>query len=148
MTTVHVRFCSREEAENTNTDLCTAVISITDPGSALAAIESHKWFDVLRLQFHDIDLTKMINAGLRADILKRYRPMNETQAAEIRLYVDAAVRGGVQKFLVHCEAGISRSAAIAKWIADHHDGPSLGPVTKQHNRHVYGLLASGGATTK
>lgn len=134
-----LRFASREEAEAAQPDLHLAVISITNPEQKLAEIGSG-WFDVLRLQFHDIDLNRPISAHLRADLLRRYQPMSEEQAAEVVQFVARMVAAKVVGFLVHCEMGVSRSAAVAKWIADRYKLPPLGPAVQRHNRHVYQLL--------
>lgn len=142
-----IRFTSREEAEATQSDLCSAVISITNPEAKLADI-GPGWFDTLRLQFHDIDLCKPISAHLRADILRKYQPISEEQAAEVVRFVARMVDAQVVGFLIHCEAGISRSAAVAKWITDHYHLPSIAPVTQYHNRHVYQLLEAAAAADK
>jgi predicted protein tyrosine phosphatase len=136
---MRLRFTSREEAEAAQPDLCSAVLSITNPDSKLADIGSG-WFDILRLQFHDIDLNKPISAHLRADILRRYQPITEEQAADVVRFVARMVDAPVGGFLIHCEAGIGRSAAVAKWIADRYRLPSLGPAVQYHNRHVYQML--------
>lgn len=97
--------------------------------------------------------------GEYADITGDYLPINfddtETPCAGLRMFgIEAAIQviavaddcvedGG--SLLVHCEAGMSRSAAIAKWIADnmgyelwlHPEG--IG-TTEFHNRHVYRTL--------
>jgi len=137
---MRLRFTSREEAETTQSDFCSAVISITNPEAKPADIGSG-WFDILRVQFHDIDLCKPISAHLRADILRKYSPMTEEQATTVVQFVARMfATGGVEGFLIHCEAGISRSAAVAKWIADRYRLPPLGPVVQYHNRHVYQML--------
>lgn len=138
---IRVRFCSREDAEAATPDPDTAVISITNPDDS-ANLDTTEWFAVLRVQFHDIDPDKLssLNPFLKEDILKVYQPMEPKQAQDIQAFVVGCIDSGVDSFLVHCEAGISRSAAVAKWIADHHNGPMLGPVTKLHNRFVYRLL--------
>ena len=136
-----LRIASREEAENTKPDLSVAVISIRDPGSELVDLQPG-WFDVLSMVFHDInrDQLKHVSAHLRADMEKNYAMMTPRHAEEIVRFVDRLVRQGVEGFLVHCEAGISRSAAVAKWIAERYDLPPLGRLVVAHNRYVYRLL--------
>lgn len=137
---MRVRFTSREGAEDAKPDLCTAVISISDPGSRPVDLKAG-WYKVLRVQFHDIDMCKAYGAHLRADILKRYSPAMVEHAETIAHFVHRMKADGVESIMVHCEAGISRSAAVAKWIADTYHLPSLGPAVKLHNRHVYKLLS-------
>lgn len=53
--------------------------------------------------------------------------------------------GGDEPIIVHCQAGMSRSAAVAKFLADKRgytlnlSKPCLG-TTQFYNRHVYGTL--------
>jgi hypothetical protein len=136
---MRVRFTSREGAEDAVPDPRIAVISIRDPGSKPVDLQQG-WFDVLSIEFHDIDLCKEINASLLADILKRYQPMAAFHALLVVAFVERCNGTGVDGFLIHCEAGISRSAAVAKWITDHYSLPSIWPAVTNHNRHVYKLL--------
>ena len=61
------------------------------------------------------------------------------QAEDIVNFVDNGL--GYGDIIVHCFAGISRSAAVAKWINDYLelDIPKYNEY-RQHNRHVYDLL--------
>jgi predicted protein tyrosine phosphatase len=136
---MRVEFRSREEAEDSRPDFSAAVISISDPGSRPVDLKPG-WHDVLSIQFHDIDMCKAYGAHLRADILKRYSPAMMEHAETIASFVRRVKAEGVERIMVHCEAGISRSAAVAKWIADTYHLTPLGPAVKLHNRHVYKLL--------
>ena len=92
-------------------------ISITDPASKKGKdygeanlFPSDKRLDTLRLEFYDI-----------TESVGHYYPISKEQAQQI---VDF-VRGWKDKvglIVVHCEAGISRSAAVAaalsKWLND------------------------------
>jgi len=142
-----LRFTSREGAEDATPDLCSAVISIRDPGSKPVDLK-RGWYKVLSLVFHDIDRDKLstMSAHLRADIELAYAMMEPAHAQVIVAFVNDAVRAGVEGFLVHCEAGISRSAAVAKWIAEHYHLPSLRPAVVAHNRYVYRLLKEAACT--
>lgn len=133
-----VKFRSRKAAETAQPDPAVAVVSITNPDGRADLKEG--WRAVLRVEFHDIDPEKIENAFLRADLLRVYIPMQEQQAAEIIRFVDQQVQAGCSGFLVHCEAGVSRSAAVAKWIVDYYGLVSIDAITKLHNRHVYRLL--------
>lgn len=64
--------------------------------------------------------------------------MVAAQAQEIREFVLARP---LDNFLVHCYMGISRSAAVAKWIAEqlNIEDPEM-EAYKGYNRHVYALL--------
>lgn len=65
--------------------------------------------------------------------------MTEAQAQAIRSFVDAHAD---RSFLVHCFLGVSRSAAVAKWINEYLDLNDAEQASyKGYNRHVYGLLS-------
>ena len=104
-----------------------AVISITEPDWYQAKLKEG-WHDILRLEFHDIDQYE-----------EPYVLFGEQQARDIIQFVRNCHAGGVNGIVVHCKAGISRSAAVAKWIAGNYnmafpDGYSL------YNKHVYRVL--------
>ena len=85
---------------------------------------------MLRSQFSDVDM-QFSEEELETAI-------SESQALEIVDYVHA-VAPHVDGILVHCRGGVSRSAAVAKWIAK-----TLGlPFNHQYalfNTHVYDQL--------
>jgi len=107
-----------------------AVISITDPW--YSANLKAGWHDILRLEFHDIDLYTEL-----------YVLFNQQQARDIIRFVGNCHDAGVNGVVVHCKAGISRSAAVAKWIAENYnlafpDGYTL------YNKQVYRVLQEQG----
>jgi len=82
------------------------IISITNPEDVPALIPfslSCKY--ILRLQFHDIERC-----------LKPYKTFNKTMAKKIAKLV-MEYEPKIKLFVVHCEAGISRSAAVAAAIS-------------------------------
>lgn len=103
----------------------TAFISIND--SSYEAEEMIKWFgdaNCLILRFPDVD----DSAGISQD-----------QADEIVKFIHR--NRSVETFIVHCFLGVSRSAAVAKWINDHYglDLPHL-EAYDIHNKRVYQML--------
>ena len=123
----NVIFVNQSSAEN-NVGLPTwSVISITDSDDARI---KQGWHSVLRSQFSDVD---MQHSEHEQEML-----MTEEQALEIVDYVHA-VAPHVEGILVHCKGGVSRSAAVAKWIAK-----TFGlPFNHQYslfNTHVYDQL--------
>lgn len=130
-------FTGRSQAEALYGRSHWAVISITQPGEKVDLRSG--WHSVLRLHFHDIDQPE-----------DPYTLFDESHAKQIIDFVSAVNDSGqVEGILVHCQAGISRSAAVARWIADQcelpfPDGYSL------YNKYVYRVLrlASGCAGTR
>jgi predicted protein tyrosine phosphatase len=107
------------------------VISITDINFADAPLQPG-WLDVLRLRFDDI-------SEISDD---EYVRIGDVQARAIiqfvrRMHDDSRVEG----ILVHCWAGVSRSAAVAKWISERY-GLSFPADHECYNKHVYNLLRS------
>jgi len=100
---------SREAVEDfvaNHRDRKLAVISITDPKSKLAKIRD---LPILRLQFHDIEKNYPISSecGIKFTTL---------MAEEIIGFVDR-IKDISEILVIHCEAGISRSAATAAAIS-------------------------------
>jgi predicted protein tyrosine phosphatase len=96
---------SRKQMEATiSLDVSHVVISITDPDKPLARIRSQPK-DILRLQFYDVD-----------EPHDAYYPIDVSDAKRIVAFVgkwwDLA-----DYLIVHCEAGISRSAGVAAAIS-------------------------------
>ena len=106
---LEVSFVDQTTAEDMVPEPDWAMISITgvsfftvDNGAELHP----NWAEVLRLKFDDV--------------LSRYDhfyPITEDQAAQIIAFLDT-VQDRVEKVVVHCLAGVSRSAGVAKFIAE------------------------------
>ena len=130
----NVIFCSQHSACERPAWRNWAVISITDLATFDAPLKSG-WLDVLRLKFDDIDDAAEEENG--------YVRMGDLQARAViefvlRMQEDKRCEG----ILVHCWAGISRSAAVAKWISERCEVyfPSQYQL---YNKHVYALLREG-----
>ena len=109
MTIAHVFFTSREHAESLAGDPAMAVISITDPGTPPARLDP-LFLHVLRIAFFDAvpadefmpPLPGLFDLSLArrvAEFVQRLHEAPETLSV-----------------MVHCEYGISRSAAVALFV--------------------------------
>ena len=108
---VQVYFTSREIAEALAGRNDVAVISITDPGSADARLDPG-FLKVLRLRFYD---------AVPADEFQPALPglFDRQMAQQICAFVtELMASASPVSVLVHCEYGISRSAAVALFVAD------------------------------
>ncbi len=123
-----VVFMGRIEAEHEPARHDWVVISLSEWGAEPAKLRDG-WRDVLRQEFHDIDEPQ-----------EPYDLFTPDQAREINRFVDAHA-GNSRGILVHCRAGISRSAAVAKWIAGRYDLP-FPEGYSLYNKHVFRLLIS------
>jgi len=106
-----VDFVSREVAENLLFYPDTAVISVTDPGKRAAALPV--WFRaVLRLSFYDaVPGDEFIPVPVPGCF-------DRQMAAQIIDFVDHLhAAPEIRRLIVHCEEGVSRSAAIALFAA-------------------------------
>lgn len=105
------------------------IISITDSGDADIKLQKN-CVDILRLNFHDID-SELLN----------YQVFNEEFACKILNFVFNNI-DNVDLILVHCEAGISRSAGVACSLCSILNGNDLEMVKKYplYNRKVYNTI--------
>lgn len=109
-----------------------ALISCMSPDPVADDIELNGyWYQVLKLQFHDERKGSFLLGR------KSYPTFTETHANQILDFIDR-VKSQVDEIWVHCEAGRSRSPAIAKYIAYAFDFDVKIPPT--YNDHVYEVL--------
>jgi len=98
------------------------IISLTTPGdpdntqdySAYckpAVLHEDTWKDILRLEFHDIDPN-----NINQDEPHGYKLFNDDHAIKILKFLKLH-QTDTTDAIVHCEAGISRSAAVSKFIS-------------------------------
>ena len=124
-----VEFISHLEAESRPATPNTGIISITDPDFPDAWLDD--WDPILRLKFHDLDKP-----------WQNYELMSEAQADEIiewlKKYEDK-----IDSVIVHCWAGASRSAGVAKFIAKRYN-LTFDEDYRYYNKHVYNLLVHRG----
>ena len=105
-----VSYTSRQHAESLTGEPDTAVISITDPGQTDASL-SPVFKDVLRLSFYDaIPADEYLPAPFPG-LFDREMARKISSFAEKWQAADEAT-----SIVVHCEFGISRSAAVALFI--------------------------------
>ncbi len=131
-----VQFFSRQVIEGMpHGDPRTALISITDPGDPARLPEG--WAAVLRLEFDDITppFPVLICDGNQHRDLA---PFDASMATQVLEFV-GAVPPDVNRIIVHCNAGISRSAAVARFLADYY-GYYLHDKGEWANRHVLSVL--------
>jgi len=121
-----VFFIPERDAVERNGSAFSGMISITEPGRT-APIDSDKWGTVLRLRFHDIDKP-----------YQNYTLFNEKYAKRIVKWLKE-YEGTLTVVYVHCAAGISRSAAVAKFIAEVY-GLAFDKDYPLYNKHVYAEL--------
>lgn len=89
------------------------------------------WHAIHRAYFHDVDPAS--NKTDEPHIL-----MNASHAKDIVAFAES-VAPQVDVIFVNCAAGVSRSAAVAKWIAERFELP-FDQHYAQYNQHVYKLL--------
>lgn len=127
-----VRFLSRRCAENCEAWPDFAPFSLNEPDAKDGeAVIKEGWHDVLRLGFHDIT-PDMI------DLEQQYTLVNDDQAKQIVDFV-RRVAPNVEGIIVHCRAGVSRSAAVAKWISGEYGIP-FNASCDRYNAFLYRLL--------
>lgn len=117
MTIRRVQFTSREQAESLAGDPGVAVISITDPRTPEARLDP-SFQHVLRLSFYD------------AEPADEYLPapmpglFDHVMAGRIGDFVhDLHTSPSELSVMVHCEYGVSRSAAVALFVEAYSGAP-------------------------
>ena len=135
--TRRVQFFPRQVIEGMpHGDPRTALISITSPGDTHARLPDG-WAAVLRLEFDDVTppFPILIRTGTQAPEIV---PFDTSLAAQILAFVEA-LPSHVDRILVHCKAGVSRSPAVAQFLAEKY-GYSLQGRTDGANPHVLSVL--------
>ncbi len=127
-----VMFVGRFSAETCGPWSDFAMISLGEPDASEGAPKIQDgWHDVLRLEFHDITADTMDVEGI-------YTLMSDADAQAIVAFVKK-VAPEVEGIIVHCRAGISRSAAVAKWICSEYKIP-FNAKYDRYNDYVYRLM--------
>ena len=134
----NVLFVGRHTAETCAPIKHWALISIGEPDSydGMPKIPSG-WEHVLKLSFHDVSSCKDKDG---MDALLTY--FGEEDAKTVVEFV-RQVAPEVEGILIHCRAGISRSAAIAKWVCGEYRIP-FNWKYDLYNLHVYQHLVEAG----
>ncbi|HOY70273.1 MAG TPA: dual specificity protein phosphatase family protein [Methylotenera sp.] len=123
-------FVGRATAETTPGWNNWAIISISEPDSAFGEAKLlDGWHALHRSEFHDIEVEMLYEPNVL---------MTPQHALEIVSFVNA-IAPNVEGIMVHCKAGISRSAAVAKWIATAYK-LQFNHEYSYYNKHVYNML--------
>ena len=107
----------------------TAMISITEPGHIAPLKEG--WKNICRLQFHDVDR-----------FIEGYTRFGIEDAKVIDQFLKA-LPDDVEELIIHCHAGVSRSAAVSYYLHQH-----LGLEIKNEgkfllrNKHIVSVMRS------
>lgn len=119
------------------------LISLTTPagyasharsiGCSPAKLHDDTWKDVLRIEFHDADPGHMNDNEVLG-----YKLFTDEDAINILRFLKLYEESGCD-VIVHCEAGISRSAGVSKFIAQVYNlrFPENYSV---YNKHVFSTL--------
>jgi predicted protein tyrosine phosphatase len=124
-----VMFVNRNAAENTPGFEDWALISITEPDSNKVSLIPG-WYAVHRSEFDD--------ALPQHGLSKSTTLMSEDHAMDLVDFI-YSIAPHVDGVMVHCRGGISRSAAVAKWIADTFKLP-FNHDYMAYNKYVYHQL--------
>lgn len=122
---------SQERAVGSCIDAC---VSITEPGRVAKFIEDPK--HLLRVQFDDHDPQDNSNLLMPGYIWDDQQLMTEEQATDIIMFA-ASLPEDIDMLVVHCWAGISRSAAVAIALSQILGLDEQYPNYGLYNRYVY-----------
>lgn len=131
-----IHFLPRHMAEAIAPPPNCGIISIKTPSDPDAAL-NEGWSAILRLSFLDADDPKD-QAGKESVLFD--------DAAAKRILAFVRENAGLDELVVHCDLGISRSAAVAILLGEYlgapvfRQGVPVDPRYRQHNAHVYRVL--------
>ncbi len=135
----NVSFMSRNDAELLTPTTNDAIISISSSEDSVILNTAWAPTRVLKLTFDDVDENGYFMLGNCERVLKVGAiTFSANDARKIFEFVDAH-KDHVQNLYVHCLAGISRSSAIAKFIADVY-GLKFPHEYKLYNRFIYRVM--------
>lgn len=119
------------------------LISLTTPpnfkshtksiGCSPANLHEDTWKDILRLEFHDADPHKDSDSN-------EYKVFSVVEAVSILKFLKLH-EDSIEDVIVHCEAGISRSAGVSKFIAELYK-LKFPQNYSVYNKHVFSTLMS------
>lgn len=118
---MHIAITNRVIAEKVSAHIKTphAIISITDPDSDIPTFAPNQnRISILSLQFYDLeDISDEMPLKDAVEYVTMFGHglFRDNQAAEIVDFVER-IKERIKGILVHCEAGVSRSAAVAAVI--------------------------------
>jgi predicted protein tyrosine phosphatase len=117
-----------------------AIISILSPPNTTRLHEAWDKSKVLTLEFHDEDnhIYGMEEQQFEQMFDQYYRLFSDQDAERIISFVEE-IEDKVTTIIVHCHAGISRSAAVAKFIAETY-GLYFPETYSLYNKYVYRKL--------
>jgi predicted protein tyrosine phosphatase len=117
--TIDLQVLDRASACSVSHDEPYAVISIADPSQGHPHLVSTTLLrGVLTLHFSDVD-ERFARLNVTSRYLAAYSP---EMAQETATFVERLLSEGVRLFVIHCEAGVSRSAGIAAALSRHFNG--------------------------
>jgi len=111
-------------------------ISISTPGDPGAPVSEGSQ-GVLRLWFHDLETAPGEAFG---KVYGPHRLFNDTMAREVLRFVTTSLMRGIQTFCVHCDAGVSRSGAVATWMKETFLAQVVSDKTLDPNLRVQRML--------
>ncbi len=144
-----VKFLSQGQAENITPAPNIAIISIMSPNSPPARLDEGSFHSIRREWFYDIDRYIYLRDYSSGRINVQH-PITEDQAKNIISYIESLKDDTKElELIVHCEMGVSRSAAIAKFVQDYYNVPIATDFIlfnddddyfRYHNRKVFFTL--------
>lgn len=119
-----------------------ACISIFTPGDTPAEIQSLEGY-TLPLEFSDISDPRLIERIMKShgDVAPLMKLITPDHARQILDFVDRHIKNGVEHFVVHCDAGISRSPGVAVALKEiYNNDREIKPEHRLYNRLVYSTI--------
>jgi predicted protein tyrosine phosphatase len=131
-----VSFTSEARAQRLRANPRASVISITEPWRRDEARLAKGWGAApLRLKFDDVEQVSQFAPHVHGTT---EQPFDQSHAQAILAWLDRHAQH-LDHCYCHCWAGVSRSAGVAKFIAQRY-GLAFDPLYRSYNRLVYRVL--------
>lgn len=120
------------------------IISINEVRGSMSNLAfNSKVKDILRLRFDDIE-PKVVERLVKTNKAEReYILFTKEMALLIKDFINMWVNKGINKIIVHCAAGVSRSGAVACTLSRYYNGSDISYFSKgcvYPNELVYELM--------
>lgn len=137
MNKIKIFVMSRSEAQDFDPGMKFSIISVWTPDDEPNTFVTMP-NKILSLSFSDINDKRLDGIETSFGVFQIF---TELQARKIIKFVESELERGVEAFVIHCDAGVSRSPAIGQFLDEVYNGAKKVPHSRMlYNTYVYKTL--------